>query len=126
MGGHIELESEYLQGTTVAFAIENKLEKPLFDKMPQTVSAPVLILSHGSPYSPGLCNVYESPPLSYNTPYSFKEAKLLSKCACNEPKVLIVDDEFICAGVLQTYLKNLRIDSDIVSLVFIVLLLLNV
>eukprot|EP01022_Parablepharisma_sp_SALTPOND_P033059 TRINITY_DN88119_c1_g1_i1.p1 TRINITY_DN88119_c1_g1~~TRINITY_DN88119_c1_g1_i1.p1 ORF type:complete len:655 (-),score=42.72 TRINITY_DN88119_c1_g1_i1:391-2355(-) len=119
MGGEISLESEYLKGTTIKFTIQS-IPEELHEN-----SNEISLVIQQNTQSRSEENIVETPLENYNLPYTFVPVKILTQTTrdmiITEPNVeqkpvLVVDDEFICARVLQTYLRGCGIDSDSVRL----------
>eukprot|EP01022_Parablepharisma_sp_SALTPOND_P020524 TRINITY_DN3759_c0_g1_i1.p1 TRINITY_DN3759_c0_g1~~TRINITY_DN3759_c0_g1_i1.p1 ORF type:complete len:412 (+),score=56.79 TRINITY_DN3759_c0_g1_i1:1098-2333(+) len=110
MGGRIALKSEYMQGTTITFSVENKAEA----ETPQISFASIPDLDEEDFSS----DMEESPHPPFKKPYSFtlKTVPNTATAIRDHVQALVVDDEFICAGVLQAYLKGCGINSETVCL----------
>jgi hypothetical protein len=114
MGGYIKLESEYMKGSTITFAVKNRQDpsEEMYEKDSDLSS---------SSYIEENINTNETPDVSLTplcqSPYAFY-AKFLSRPSpiplMYGKKVLIIDDEFICAKVIQSYLKTAGVEGDTV------------
>eukprot|EP01022_Parablepharisma_sp_SALTPOND_P016475 TRINITY_DN2418_c3_g1_i1.p1 TRINITY_DN2418_c3_g1~~TRINITY_DN2418_c3_g1_i1.p1 ORF type:complete len:630 (+),score=45.95 TRINITY_DN2418_c3_g1_i1:621-2510(+) len=112
MGGEITLESEYLKGTTIQFSIKNMEEEPFLK----------VSVHSEEDWREAEADIMESPAPICRIPYSFAQPNFLlqpevitTETRMEQKPVLVVDDEFICASVLKSYLTRHGIDADIVK-----------
>jgi len=119
MGGFVKLESAPLKGTAITFTIENKGDIEPSDLENQIqISLPTEKQSEADPND--CCDTpcpYTAPPgqtAGANIGKSFMHTKSGIPQIVERP-VLIVDDEFICASAVQTYLRANGYEADIVS-----------
>ena len=108
MGGNIELTSEYMKGTSITFSIENKAET-------RNISLSIASEEERASHANKLPTHDEKTASSFQRTAAAKvrDFKTIEKIDA-KPKVLVVDDEPICAKVLQSYLRSLGIPADTV------------
>ncbi len=106
MGGFVDLESEYLKGTTITFGVRNQAEEN-----EDNVALEVPLKTEG----PLLTNELERPPELIVNPEQKSTFASPEPNPILEPVALVVDDEFICTHVVQQYLKQAGITADTAS-----------
>ena len=130
MKGTIKLESEYLKGTKIAFAIQNQTYET--GDTPKEKESPSLNTFKEDARNNEMDeSILEHRNQSCKLPYHFvtgtnalpmmatmaglKEKKVTEM---DQKPILIIDDEYICASVLQSYLRSCGIDADIVYIFY--------